>query len=51
MASGIPINGFSNKFKPKIKPCKHKDIIRNLNFKIAKDASMNTNLLKKIKNK
>jgi dTDP-4-dehydrorhamnose reductase len=39
------------KFKPKIKPCKHKDIIRNLNFKIAKDASMNTNLLKKIKNK
>ena len=39
------------KFKPNIKPCKRKDIIKDLNFKIAKDASMNLNLLKKIKKK
>jgi len=32
-----------------IKPCLRKDIIKNLNFKIAKDASMNLNVLKKMK--
>jgi len=37
------------KFKSNIKPCKRKDIIKELNFKIAKDASMNLSLLKKIK--
>ena len=37
------------KFKSDIKPCKRKDIIKNLNFKIAKDASMNLSYLKKIK--
>ena len=37
------------KFKPNIKPCKRKDILKNLNFQIAKDASMNLNLLKKFK--
>ena len=37
------------KYKLSIKPCKRKDIIKNLNFKIAKDASMNLNLLKKLK--
>ena len=39
------------KFKPNIKPCKRKDIVKDLHFKIAKDASMNLNLLKKIKKK
>ena len=39
------------KFKSGIKPCKRKDIVKNLNFKIAKDASMNLSLLKKIKKK
>ena len=39
------------KFKKNIKPCKRKDIIRHLNFKIAKDASMNLKLFKKIKKK
>ena len=37
------------KFKPNIKPCKRKHITKNLNFKIAKDASMNLTLLKKVK--
>ena len=37
------------KFKSNIKPCKRKDITKELNFKIAKDASMNLSLLKKIK--
>ena len=37
------------KYKPNIKPCKRKDILKNLNFKIAKDSSMNLSLLKKIK--
>ena len=37
------------KFKSNIKPCKRKDIVKELNFKIAKDASMNLSLLKKIK--
>lgn len=38
------------KYKPTIKPCKRRDIIKNLNFKIAKDASMNLSLLRKLKN-
>ena len=36
------------KFKPNIKPCKRKDIIKDLNFIIAKDASMNLKLYKKL---
>ena len=39
------------KFKRNIKPCSRDDILKNLNFEIAKDASMNLNLYKKIKNK
>ena len=39
------------KFKKGIKPCSRADIIKGLNFKIAKDASMNLNLHKKIKKK
>ena len=39
------------KYKPKIKPCKRKNIIKNINFEIAKDASLNLNLLKNIKRK
>ena len=39
------------KFKSKIKPCYRADIMKNLNFQIAKDSSMNLNLLKKIKKK
>ena len=38
------------KFKPNIKPCKRKDIIKNLSFEIAKDSSMNLNIFKKLKN-
>ena len=38
------------KFKPNIKPCKRKDIIKNLSFKIAKDSSMNLNIFRKLKN-
>ena len=37
------------KFKPNIKPCKRKDIIRNLGFEIAKDASMNLKIFNKLK--
>ena len=37
------------KFKKDIKPCKRVDIIKNLNFDIAKDASMNLGLFKKLK--
>ena len=37
------------KFNPNIKPCKRKDIIKDLNFEIAKDASMNLNIFKKLK--
>ena len=37
------------KFKPNIVPCKRKDIIKSLNFEIAKDASMNLNILKRLK--
>ena len=37
------------KFKPNIKPCKRKDIIKNLSFEIAKDSSMNLNIFKKLK--
>ena len=39
------------KYKPEIKACKRIDILKDLNFKIAKDASMNLKLFKKIKNK
>ena len=37
------------KFKSNIKPCKRKDIIKDLSFKIARDASMNLNIFKKLK--
>ena len=37
------------KFKPRIKPCKRRDILKNLSFEIAKDASMNLNLFKKLR--
>ena len=36
-------------YKKSIKPCLRKDIIKNLNFKIAKDASMNLSVLKRMK--
>ena len=39
------------KYKKNIKPCSRNDIIKNLGFKIARDASMNLNLYKKIKKK
>ena len=39
------------KYKKNIKPCFRKDIMKNLNFIIAKDASLNLNLHKKIKKK
>ena len=39
------------KFKKNIKPCKRKDIIKHLDIQIAKDASMNLKLFKKIKKK
>jgi len=38
------------KFKTNLKPCKRKDILKNLSFSIAKDASMNLNLYKKLTN-
>ena len=37
------------RFKPNIIPCKRKDIIKHLNFEIAKDASMNLNIFKRLK--
>ena len=37
--------------KPNIKPCKRKDILKSISFELAKDASMNLNLLKKLKAK
>lgn len=37
------------KFKPKIKPCKRKDIVKNLGFEIATDASMNLRVFNKLK--
>jgi len=37
------------KFKTNLRPCKRKDIMRNLNVNLAKDSSMNLSLLKKIK--
>ena len=37
------------KFKKKIRPCKREDIIKNLSFTIAKDASLNISKLKKLK--
>jgi dTDP-4-dehydrorhamnose reductase len=39
------------KYKADIRPCKRKDILKDIDFKIAKDASMNLNLLKRIKGK
>lgn len=39
------------KYKKKIKPCKRKDIIKNLSFILAKDASMNLKLFNKINDK
>ena len=39
------------KFKANIKPCKRKDIVKHLNFKIARDASMNLKIFNKLKNK
>lgn len=36
------------KFKPSLKRCRHADIARNINFKIAKDASLNSGLWRKI---
>ena len=38
-------------FKSNMKPCKRKDILKKLKFKIAKDASMNLSVLKKNKKK
>jgi hypothetical protein len=38
-------------FKKNIKPCKRKDVLQGISFKIAKDASMNLSLLKKLKRK
>ena len=35
-------------YKNNLKPCKRKDIIKNLNVTLAKDSSMNLSLLKKI---
>jgi hypothetical protein len=37
------------KFKTNLKPCKRKDIIKNLNVNLAKDSSMNLNVFKTIK--
>ena len=39
------------KFKKNIKPCKRKDVLQGISFRIAKDASMNLSLLKKLKRK
>ena len=36
-------------FKPNIKPCKRKDIVKNLSFQIARDASMNLKVFNKLK--
>ena len=36
------------KYKTNLKPCKRKDIIKNLKVNLARDSSMNLNLLKKI---
>ena len=38
------------RYKSCLKPCRRRDILKNLNFRIAKDSSMNLNLLKKIIN-
>ena len=35
-------------FKKNLKPCKRKDIIKNLNVMLSKDSSMNISLLRKI---
>ena len=39
------------KYKQKIKPCKRKDIIKDLSFILAKDASLNISKLTKLKKK
>lgn len=39
------------KYKKNIKPCKRKDILNSLDFKIAKDASMDLSLFKRLKTK
>ena len=39
------------KYKRNITPCKKTDIMKNVNFKIAKDASMNLKLMNKLKKK
>ena len=36
------------KFKSSLKPCRRKDIIKNLNISLAKDSSMNLSLFNKI---
>ena len=37
------------KFKPNIKPCKRRDIVKKLGFEIARDASMNLKIFNKLK--
>lgn len=37
------------KFKPNIKPCKRKDIVKKLGFEIARDASMNLKIFNRLK--
>ena len=39
------------KFKPSLKPCKRKEIIKNLNVKLANDCSMNLKLLNNLEKK
>ena len=38
------------KYKPGLKPCRFKDVLKTATFPIAKDASMNISLWKKLKN-
>lgn len=38
------------KYKPALKPCRFKDVLKTATFPIAKDASMNVSLWKKLKN-
>ena len=39
------------KFKPNIKPCKRRDVAKNLDFEIARDASMNLKIFNKLQQK
>ena len=39
------------KFKPNIKPCKRRDVVKNLDFEIARDASMNLKIFNKLQQK